>query len=218
LLNYFKKNQKHTQKLAPKKKIRYTRSNPDPNPPPMLENPNRIPMILRSQESQEHSAISPLDEHLQNPIQSKLTSGKTPTHSAIVVASSSSPSTLQAIFSTPPSTTYISTVIPALPTVTLISMNMANQYAPLQLPTNPGAMPQYYQRKITYFDGTGTYTAQQHTMKMTDYFENYEIDANDVRMKVFVQSLTRDVRTQFRAVPANTITDPEALYQTFLNR
>lgn len=94
---------------------------------------------------------------------------------------------------------------------------MENRYAPLQLLANPGAIPQGYQRKITYFDGTDTYTVQQHTKKMTDYFENYEID-DDVRMKVFVQSLTGDVRTLFRALPANTINHPEALYHTFLNR
>ena len=53
---------------------------------------------------------------------------------------------------------------------------------------------------------------------MTDYFENYEIDNDDVRMKIFVQSLTSDVRTLFRALPVNTIADPDALYQTFSNR
>ena len=53
---------------------------------------------------------------------------------------------------------------------------------------------------------------------MTDYFERYEVDDDDVRMKVFVQSLTGDVRTWFRALPANSINDPQALYQTFLNR
>lgn len=95
---------------------------------------------------------------------------------------------------------------------------MENQYAPLQLPANPGAMPQDYQRKITYSDGTGTYTAEQHTKKMMDYFENYEIDDNDVRMKFFVQSLTDDVRTWFRALAVNTIVDPDARYQNFLNR
>lgn len=79
-------------------------------------------------------------------------------------------------------------------------------------------MPQDYQRKITYFDGTGTYTAQQHTKKMMDYFENYEIDDNDVRMKIFVQSLTGDVSTWFTTLPVNIITDPDALYQTFLNK
>ena len=79
-------------------------------------------------------------------------------------------------------------------------------------------MPQDYQSKITYFDGTGTYTTQQNTKKMTYYFENYEIDVDGVRMKIFVQSLTGDVRTWFRALPINTIADPDALYQTFLNR
>lgn len=53
---------------------------------------------------------------------------------------------------------------------------------------------------------------------MTDYFENYEIDDDDVAMKVFVQSLTGDVRTWFRELPANIINDPEALYHTFFNR
>ena len=95
---------------------------------------------------------------------------------------------------------------------------MANIYAPLQLPANPGVMPQDYQTKITYFDGTDSYTALQHTKKMQDYFENYEIDDDGVRMKIFVQSLTGDVRPQFRALPENSIGDPEALYQTFLNK
>ena len=82
------------------------------------------------------------------------------------------------------------------------------RYAPLVLPANPGAMPQDYQGKITYFDGTGTYTAQQHTKRMEDYFENYEIDDEDVRMKIFVQSLTGDVRNWFRSLAANSLVNP----------
>lgn len=58
---------------------------------------------------------------------------------------------------------------------------MENCYAPLQLPANPEAMPQDYQSKITYFEGTSSYIAQKHTKKMQDYFENYEIDDDDVR-------------------------------------
>ena len=41
-------------KLA-SERIRHTRSNPDPNPPPIFENPNLIPRILRRQGSQESS-------------------------------------------------------------------------------------------------------------------------------------------------------------------
>ena len=95
---------------------------------------------------------------------------------------------------------------------------MANRYDPLQLLANPGPMPQDYQSKISYFDGTGSYPALQHTKKMQDCFENYEIDDDGVRMKIFVQSLTGDVRSWFRSLPANSLADPEALYQTFVNR
>ena len=95
---------------------------------------------------------------------------------------------------------------------------MANRYAPLKLPANPGAMPQDYQTKITYFNGTGSCTALQHTKKMQDYFENYEIDDDSMRMKIFVRSLTGDVRPWFRSLVANSIANPEALYQTFLNK
>jgi len=261
--------------------IHYTRSNPDPNPPPVFENPNLIPKILRRQENQENSASSrplyrsrscpvrwiypedkPFDEylkissfvtfsesglthtvqdpifiehlqlevvtshfdrHLQNSIHSEITSEGTPNLFVITTASPSSPSAPQtsqpqATPSTSPSTTHIPIVIPSPPVVTSTSATMANQYTPLHLPANPGAMPQDYQSKITSFEGIGTYTTQQHTKKMTDYFEIYEVDADDVRMKAFVQSLTGDVRTWFRALPTNSINDPQALYQTFLNR
>lgn len=95
---------------------------------------------------------------------------------------------------------------------------MANRYAPLQLPANPGAFPQDYQTKITFFDSIGSCTALQHTKKMQDYFENYEIDDDSVRVKIFVQSLTGDVRTWLRSLAANSITTPDELYQSFTNR
>lgn len=176
-------------------RICYTRPNPDPNPPPVFENPNLIPRILRSQENQGNSPSSHFDRHLQNSFQSELTSERTPNLSVITAASPSSPSTPQVILSTPPSSTHISIVIPTPPVITSTSTTMENRYTPLNLPANPGAMPKYYQSKIPSFEGTGTYTTQQHTNKMTNYFESYEIDDDGVRMKVFVQSLTGDVRT-----------------------
>ena len=53
---------------------------------------------------------------------------------------------------------------------------------------------------------------------MTDCFEIYEIDADDVRMRILIQSLTREVKTWFRALPTNSVTDLQALYRSFLNR
>lgn len=47
--------------MAPKKKTRYTRWNPEPDPPAIFEYPNLIPMILRKQEQQEDFADSSLE-------------------------------------------------------------------------------------------------------------------------------------------------------------
>ena len=207
--------------MAPTKKTRYTRSNPDQNPPAIFENPNLIPKILRKQEEEEHFTDSSPETVPQSYIP---TPAKISLHPHTTAPTSpSSSSTSQTTFSTPPSTSHttiipVVPVVPFIPAVPLILVNMANRYAPLQLLANPGAMPQDYQTKITYFDGTCSYTALQHTKKMQDYFENYEIDDDGVKMKIFVQSLTGDVRPWIRALPANSIGDPEALYQTFLNR
>jgi len=95
---------------------------------------------------------------------------------------------------------------------------MANRYAPLVTPTPLGAMPQDYQSKITTFDGTGTYTAQQHTKKMTNYFEIYEIYTVYVQMRIFVQILIGEVRTWFRSLAPQSIDSLRILYQQFLNR
>ena len=53
----FKKIKNIIQNLA-SERTRYTRANPDPNPPQVFENPNMIPKILRRQEIQESSASS----------------------------------------------------------------------------------------------------------------------------------------------------------------
>lgn len=95
---------------------------------------------------------------------------------------------------------------------------MTNRYAPLQLPANAAALPQDYQSKISYFDSTGHFTAIQNARRMKDHFENYEIDDDSVRMRIFVQSLTGDVRTWFRSLNVNTITTPDELYQAFTSR
>jgi len=160
---------KQVQKLAPKKKTRCTRSNTDPDPPTVFENPNLISKILRKQEGKEDIVDSSLETIQQSYIP---TPAKVSFHTCVTPTSTSSSSTSQRTFPTPPSTIRISSsilavpVVPFLPVVPFIPINMANCYAPLQLPEKPGAIPQDYQTKITYFDGTGSYTALQHTKKM----------------------------------------------------
>jgi len=80
--------------LAPKKKTRYTRSNLDPNPPAIFENPNLISKTLRRQEILEDSADLNLDILQQNLTKYELTTRKAVVLSTVVAASSSSPSSL----------------------------------------------------------------------------------------------------------------------------
>jgi len=184
--------------LAPKKLTRNTRSNIDPNNPPSVGNPNLIPKIVRQQKQKD--CLTPVSPEIVQPIivptPVKVLIRSTPNSSGSSPPSPSISSTPQPHIHTP-LVTPSSLVIPIVPLtlgVPLIAVIMA-RYAPLQLPANPGAMPQEYQSKITYFDGTTSCTALQHTRKMQDYFESYEIDDDSVRMKIFVQSLTGDVRT-----------------------
>ena len=130
---------------------------------------NLVPDLVFLEDLQFEFVTSHLDKHLRNSIQSELTSKRTSNISVINSASPSSStfhqtSQPQTTSSIPPSTTHrpTSLVISSLPPA------MENRYAPLVLPANLRAMPQDYKSKITPFDGSGTYTAQQHTKKMTD--------------------------------------------------
>ena len=95
---------------------------------------------------------------------------------------------------------------------------MVARYGPLALQTPLHAMPQDYQSKNFQFDGTGQYTAQQHVNKMTYYFELHEFDEADVKMILFVQTLTGDVKEWFKSLPDNHIANLAAFHQLFINR
>ena len=187
----------------------------------VVENPNLIPKIVRKQKQKDYqTADSPETvQPIVVPTPVKVLFRSTPSSPDSSPPSPNSSTTPLSHIPTT-STTPSSPVVPVIPLalgVPLIPIIMA-RYAPLQLPTNPRTMPPYYQSKITYFDATTSCTALQHTKKMQDYFESYEIDDDSVRMKIFFQSLTGDVTTWFRALPPNSILNPEALYQTFINR
>ena len=68
-------------------------------------------------------------------------------------------------------------------------------------------MPAHYQSKISLFDGTPQgVTTQQHVDRMIDFFDLHEIDAENVTMRLFVQTFGGEVRKWFRALLAASIT------------
>lgn len=65
---------------------------------------------------------------------------------------------------------------------------MAAHFAPLILPQVLDDMPNDYQSKIPFFDGTPNgVTAQQHVEKMTNFYELHEIDVENMSTRLFVQ-------------------------------
>jgi hypothetical protein len=115
------------------------------------------------------------------------------TSPASSVFSTTSPTTSQTViqpiigvFASTPSTSS-SVIHPPIPI-------MAARYAPLVLASPLHNMPQDYQTRIPQFDGTGTMTAQQHVDKMNDFFDLQEVDEEDVKMRLFSQSLNGQVK------------------------
>lgn len=95
---------------------------------------------------------------------------------------------------------------------------MATQFAPLVLPQNLGDMPTDYQRKIPLFDGTPhVVIAQKHVDRMIDFFDLHEIDAENLTMRLFVQTFGGEVRKWFRALPVASITTLTNIQRQFLD-
>ena len=116
-------------KLAPKKKNRHIRSNPDPSPPPVFNNPNLINKNYKNQKGIEQSPDSSPEAVQHNFIP---TPSKPTVHIRTPHSPPSSSSTPQNLFSTP--NTHTVPITPVVQIIPLIPVNMANRYAPLQLP------------------------------------------------------------------------------------
>jgi len=96
---------------------------------------------------------------------------------------------------------------------------MAARFSPLALPQNLHDMPADYQSKIPMFDGTPqSISAQQHIDKMTTFFDLYEIDEEDVTMRLFAQTFDGEVRKWFRGLTARSIPTLDDLQKQFVDR
>ncbi len=102
-------------------------------------------MIRKQKQKEDQAAASPETVQPSSvPTPVKVLFRSTPSSPGSSPPSPSSSSTLPSY--TPTTTTTPSTpvvpVIPVAPVFPLITINMANRYTPLQLPANPGAIPQ----------------------------------------------------------------------------
>ena len=96
---------------------------------------------------------------------------------------------------------------------------VAARYAPLVLPHPLNAPPGGdYKKYLPRFNGQGETTAEEQWEVFLIYANNQNIEAKDVWMRMFVQSLDGDVRKWFRELTAKSITIIEELCDIFMRQ
>ena len=68
-----------------------------------------------------------------------------------------------------------------------------------------------YPKYLPRFNGQGETTTEEHWDVFLSYADNQKIEAKDVWMRMFVQSLDGEVKKWFRELPTNSITLIEEL-------
>ena len=89
---------------------------------------------------------------------------------------------------------------------------VAARYAPLVMPQPFHALPGGdYQKYLPRFNGQVDTTADEHWNAFFSYVDNQNIEAKDVWMRMFVQSLNGEVRKWVLEFPAGSINGIEVL-------
>ena len=75
----------------------------------------------------------------------------------------------------------------------------------LVLPANLHDLPQGYAQSLKQFGVKGDVTTQQHFDRFLDFCDLEEIDYEDVRMWLFSQSLSGEVKKWFKVLPTDYV-------------
>lgn len=103
------------------------------------------------------------------------------------------------------------------PNMTRMERIVAARYAPLVLPHPLSALPVGdYQKYMPKYTGEEDISAKEHLAAFYSYVDNQNIEAEDVWMRVFVQSLDGEARKWFRSLTVGSIQYIKALDDAFL--
>ena len=75
------------------------------------------------------------------------------------------------------------------------------------IPRFPNPIPQEMRKRLPKFSRNNSITSEDHLRIFLDMMSDYEVEAEDVMMKLFVQSLTKDAREWFKRLPESSIWD-----------
>ena len=95
---------------------------------------------------------------------------------------------------------------------------MASRFPPLILPAQLHDLPQNYSHRIKLYDVEGNVSSQRHMDWFNNSIDLEEVDYEDVKMRLFMQSLLGEVRKWFKALPPTRIQDFTAFKTSFINK
>ena len=95
---------------------------------------------------------------------------------------------------------------------------MDNIYPPLALPTSLNPMLDSYNQRIKQFGADGDLTTQQHVDWFQGLTDIEEVDEDDVKMRLFSQSLKGVVKKWFRALTLGSIENYRVFEQMFFRQ
>jgi hypothetical protein len=93
------------------------------------------------------------------------------------------------------------------------------RYKPLELPPILHDLPVNYINNLPRFDGENEkITAEKHVQNLEDFLDLYEVEDDDVCIRMFALSLQGKVKNWFRNLPAASIRNFQQFMQIFLDR
>jgi hypothetical protein len=95
---------------------------------------------------------------------------------------------------------------------------MVDRYTPLPLPTNLHYLRQGYDQRLKQFGAEGDITTQQHLDRFLYFCDLEDVDYEDVKMRLFAQSLGGEAKKWFRTLPTGSILNSHHFEQIFLNK
>ena len=81
----------------------------------------------------------------------------------------------------------------------------ATRFTPLVLPLVLHDLPMNYAQRIALYDREGNVSARYHVDKFDDFIDLEEVDYEDVKMRLFAQSLSGEAKKWYKYFPPRSI-------------
>jgi hypothetical protein len=100
-----------------------------------------------------------------------------------------------------------------------IPVKIPDRYKPLDLPPILHDLPVNYTNNLPRFDGENVnITAEKHIQSLEDFLDLYEVEDDDVCIRMFSLSLQGKVKNWFKNLPAASISNFHQFVKNFLDR